>query len=117
MILRLLGRGILWGIRLLFLAWVLSIMLLPVSVAYDWAGWRWAILAGVLIFGIVGFLIKFGPWLLGRWVARSLAKAMAQDVDVIVDEVNSGLWNPMRRESVMNHAAAEGIEVSPNAPR
>jgi len=98
-------------IRMLILIWLAAAVTFPILITHKYLGIRWAAIIAIVIIGVVAFLLRFGSYIIGAWLAQSIIDHAKTQTEAMMDEMDSGLWNPMKRDSVVSHAAAEGIDI------
>lgn len=90
--------------RLLISFYLIALFSMPSMLAYELAGWRWAVMTVITTIGCIAFLYQFGPWILGKWIAKAIIGEVDRSIewlDVLHD----------LDDAKANHAAAEGVEV------
>lgn len=75
------GMVVVWALGLLAVYLAVSFVLAPPLSVYLLAGWWWGALAGLAWLGVIAFLVRFGPYLFARWLARTLR----QEVEAVVE--------------------------------
>lgn len=111
MILGVIRKTILWGLALWMLVYFVAGVLLPASLAYDYFGWRWAVVVGIATVGVVWFIYRFGPWLIGRWIAKAIAKDVHESMERLAEDIDAGHFDTPYLDARRNHTLAEGIDV------
>lgn len=106
--LRILGTAIRYLVGLWLLAAAVGVVIWPSLMTYVFFGVEWAAIVGIATVGVAAFLVKFGPWLFARMIARAIAKDVKRMAENIEEENERARRARERSESVEDWSEVKG---------